>query len=82
MTGENCTSACPTKDHESWGECVRSKGLRIGWAASAKGIDATTEKKWNKNLDEYESLVRQGVQPRNTWPSGVHEAKVQAEKGN
>lgn len=24
-----CSSSCPTQDHESWGECVRSKGLAI-----------------------------------------------------
>lgn len=81
MLGDNCSASCLTKDHATWGECVRDKGLKISWAASAKGLDKTREKKWDKNLDEYQSLVRQGVQPRNTWPSGVKEARDRAEKG-
>lgn len=24
-----CSSSCPSQDHESWGECVRDKGLAI-----------------------------------------------------
>ena len=25
----NCTSSCPAQDCESWGQCVRNKGLKI-----------------------------------------------------
>lgn len=46
----SCSTGCPTQDHQSWGECVRSKGLRVAWAASAKGLDLTREKKWDKEL--------------------------------
>lgn len=38
----NCTSGCPTQDHATWGECVRSKGLRVAYCQSAKGHDFTT----------------------------------------
>lgn len=38
----NCTSGCPTKDHATWGECVRAKGLRVAYCNSAKGHDYTT----------------------------------------
>lgn len=81
MLGDNCSSACPTKDHESWGACIRDKGLRISWAASAKNLDRTSEKKWEQNLNEYSSLVKQGIEPENTWPSGVLAAKKKADKG-
>ena len=47
----SCSSGCPTPGaHETWGECVRSKNTRVGWAASAAGRDLTTEKKWDAEL--------------------------------
>lgn len=24
-----CSSTCPTQDHESWGQCIKAKGLVI-----------------------------------------------------
>lgn len=62
----NCSSSCPTQDHATWGECVRAKGLRVGWAASHKGIDRTKEKQWEKGLEEYRSARAQGIQPAST----------------
>ena len=62
----NCSSSCPTKDHGSWGECVRSKGLRVGWAASHKGIDRTKEKRWEQGLQEYRDARAAGIQPAST----------------
>ena len=47
----NCSTGCPTPGaHESWGECVRAKNTRVAWAASARGLDATAEKKWDAEL--------------------------------
>ena len=62
----NCSSSCPTQDHASWGECVRSKGLRVGWAASHKGIDRTKEKRWEQGLQEYRDARAAGIQPAST----------------
>ena len=31
-----CTANCETQDHESWGQCLRDKGLRIA------AVDSTT----------------------------------------
>lgn len=46
----NCSSGCLTKDHASWGECVRAKNTRVGWAASASGLDRTKDKKFDAEL--------------------------------
>lgn len=46
----NCSSGCKTQDHENWGACVRAKNTRVGWAASAAGLDLTAEKKWDAEL--------------------------------
>lgn len=74
MAGENCTSSCLSRDHESWGACVRDKGLRVGWAASASGLDLSTQKKWDKALDSYRDARAQGIQPSSTRPDAVRRA--------
>lgn len=47
----NCSSGCPTPGaHETWGECMRAKNTRVGWAASASGLDRTKDKKFDAEL--------------------------------
>ena len=55
-----CRKGCPTQDHRSWGECARQSGIRVG------RVDATTEKRWDRELDEYRAARRQGIQPEGT----------------
>ena len=74
--GENCSASCLTKDHVTWGECQRAKGLRIGYANSAGGSDYTAEKKWQKDLDAYADARRQGIQPAGTSRQQVEDAKA------
>jgi hypothetical protein len=62
----NCRTGCPTQDHDTWGECARDANLRIGYAASAKGWDLTKQKKWDRELEDYRSAVKQGIQPKGT----------------
>lgn len=69
-----CTTACPTQDHESWGSCVRSKRLRIGWAASAKGLDLSAEKEKDRELDSFADAVRQGINPESTRTPDIRRA--------
>lgn len=78
--GENCSSSCRTKDHETWGECVRSKGLKVAYAQEWKGRDATTQKKADKNLDEYAAARKYGIQPASTRPADVQAAVQISEK--
>lgn len=74
--GENCSASCPTRDHATWGECVRGKGLKISWANSAGGMDRTQEKKWQADLDAYADARRQGIQPAGTSRQQVEDAKT------
>jgi hypothetical protein len=76
----NCSSGCQTKDHATWGECVRSKNTRVAWAASAKGMDLTTEKKWDKNLQDYRDARAQGVQPQGTQDHQIRAAMELSER--
>jgi len=72
--GDNCTSACQTRDHATWGECARGKGLRIGYANSANGSDLSTQKRWDADLDFYKSTRAQGIQPSGTDRAAVQRA--------
>jgi len=74
-----CSSACKTKDHKSWGECVRSKGLQLSPAVN-DGY-STKQRAWDRELDSYESAVRQGLEPAGTKQRHVDAAIKEAEHG-
>lgn len=61
--GTRCTCG---QGHETFGQCIRAKGVRIGWSRSAAGLDATEEKNKNRELDLYKSARDQGIQPGTT----------------
>lgn len=75
-----CTTGCPTQDHASYGECLRSKGLRVAYCNSAKGLDATEQKRWDKSLDAYRDARAQGIQPSSTRPDAVERAVAISDK--
>jgi hypothetical protein len=61
-----CTSGCPTQDHKTFGECLRSKNLRVAYCNSAGGQDYTAQKKFDADLAAYKSARAQGIQPATT----------------
>lgn len=75
-----CSTGCITGGHNSFGECLREKKMRIGWCNSAAGIDLSREKRWQSDLDAYASARRQGVQPETTWRRDVDAAMQWSEK--
>lgn len=77
--GKNCTSGCLTRDHSTWGECVRSKGLQISPAVNDNY--GSKQRQWDKDLDHYESAVRQGIQPEGTQRHQVDAALKGADNG-
>src|SRR5215475_10308837 len=77
--GGRCSSSCPTKDHKSWGECVRSKGLQLSPAINDSY--GTRQKTWDKELDSYESAVRQGLEPAGTKQKHIDAAIREADSG-
>jgi hypothetical protein len=65
---------CPGEKHPTFGACLRSKNLRIGFCNSAKGLDATEQKKWDKELAAYRDARAQGIQPAGTRLEQVRQA--------
>lgn len=74
MSSLNCSSGCPTQDHATYGECMRSKGLKIAYCQSTNGSDATRQKKWDAELDSYRAAVAQGIQPETTKTRDIRAA--------
>lgn len=73
--GDNCRSACREKNHMTFGECARGARLRIGWAASASGLDRSADRAFDRELDVYKSAIDEGIQPASTKPESVYEAR-------
>lgn len=74
-----CSSSCVTQDHRTWGECVRAKGLQLSPAVN--DLYSAKQKKWDRELDGYESAVRQGLSPAGTQQHNVDAAFKEADRG-
>jgi hypothetical protein len=68
MIGDNCSSRCETRDHATFGECMKAKGTIFG------NVNATATKNWDKELDMYASARKQGIQPDGTTKKAVQKA--------
>lgn len=63
----SCSSGCPSQDHSSYGECLRSKGVATtGLESTGPGFSRTTQRAWDHELSEYAAARRQGIQPATT----------------
>lgn len=74
---KHCSSSCRVGGHKSWGECVRAKGLQLSPAVN--DAYGTGQKAWDKELDNYESARRQGVEPRGTKQHHIDDAIKQSD---
>lgn len=77
--GANCSSTCPTRNHKTYGECLRAKNLQL--SPHVNDSYGSAQKKLDKDLDHYESAVRQGVQPSGTQRHQVDAALREADNG-
>lgn len=75
--GAKCSSSCTTRDHKSWGECVRAKGLQLSPAIN--DTYGTKQKAWDRELDNFESATRQGLDPAGTKQHHIDAAIKKAE---
>jgi len=66
-----CSSSCRTKDHSSYGACLRAKNLRTN-ALDPEILGA--QKAADKTLDSYAQARKYGIQPASTRPHDVQAA--------
>lgn len=74
--GAKCSSSCLTKDHSSWGECIRAKGLQV--SPHINDTYSTKQRKWDRELDSFASATRQGVNPAGTQQHQIDAAMKEA----
>ena len=79
----NCTSSCKTKDHASYGECLRSNTpMFVGVNPTKTGWDQDKVKKDEKEIQSYWDETRQGIEPRSTRKKDIDAAvKLSNEAG-
>ena len=69
----NCTRGCKTQDHESYGDCLRSKGAAV-MGLESTGNSYSAQKKWDAELDLYRTTRAQGIQPETTRTKDIRKA--------
>lgn len=66
-----CRSGCRDGGHESWGACARAAQIQIDRHGLAG--HRAVEKDKDRRLTEYESLRKDGLQPKSTQWKHVHQ---------
>lgn len=69
MPGENCASSCRTRDHDSYGQCLRSKNLAV-----VDPDGRVHRSQWDADLEAYATAKKYGVQPASTNRAAVDAA--------
>lgn len=67
----NCSSACPTQDHATFGACMRAKNLQLNPNLS----DTQSSKDWDVNLQKYRDARAQGIRPAGTTAAQIEHAE-------
>lgn len=78
--GENCSSACPTQDHLTFGECCRSKNIKSMWLGGT-GPSATDQRQFERTNQEFRNAVQAGLNPAAVSDRAIHQAYDDASKG-
>ena len=69
ITLSKCRTGCPTQNHDSWGECLRSANLSISNERVAADIKNT-----DKELSAYRDARKLGIQPASTKMKDIQKA--------
>ena len=69
-----CSSSCSTRDHQSWGDCVRSKGIKTQVETPGTGYDPAKNKAWDKRIDAYKDARAEGIQPASSKAADIQAA--------
>lgn len=80
MSGEHCRSGCPTRDHSSYAECLRSARVQVAYCDSVNRRDYTRQKRWDRELSDYRDCVRQGMNPAGTGRASIDEAVARSDE--
>lgn len=76
----NCSSGCPTQDHASYGECMKSKSMRLG-VITPNGEYQVRNRFWTE-IKEYREARAQGIQPKSSKLEDIRAAVNTSKKTN
>lgn len=68
-TLSKCRTGCPTQDHDSWGECLRSANLNVSNERVSADIKNT-----DRELSAYRDARKLGIQPASTKMKDIQKA--------
>ena len=79
----SCASSCQTKDHSSYGSCLRSKNLAtVGLETTGPSFGMTRQKAFDKETQLYGDTVAQGIQPETTQTKDIRAALDKSDQFN
>lgn len=72
-----CSSNCTTQNHESWGACVKAKGIKAQWLG---GVQASygEQKRFSATNARYRQAIKDGLEPAAVSDSAVNRAYEEA----
>lgn len=73
----SCSSSCKTRDHKTFGECLRAKSLQL--SPHVNDSYSTRQNAWDSELNHYEKAVKNGLDPVSTKRKAVDAAIREAE---
>jgi hypothetical protein len=65
----------------SYGEFLRGHGIRVAYANSVKGWDATKQKRFDATNEAYRGALKDGLEPENVTMPAIRKAYAAAENG-
>ena len=78
----NCTSGCKTKDHASYGECLRSNTPSVRNSTQSTSGLYSMERHNAQEINEYKAARAQGIQPAGTKLHQIRNAVEQSRKAD
>ncbi|MFJ2650870.1 hypothetical protein ACIO1C_29645 [Streptomyces sp. NPDC087420] len=75
-----CSTGCKTQDHTSYAACLSDKAVKTFLASPSKGLDGSTQKRWDAELSAYRNARSEGIQPDGTTMRKVTEAVKASDK--
>ena len=69
--GARCSSACASRDHRTFGECMRAKGVQI----HPNLMNTQIQKDWDAEIAAYRNASAQGIMPGGTTMKHIRQAE-------
>lgn len=75
-----CSAGCKTRDHRTYGECLRSKSIRHH-ALGGTQHSRSQQRKFERENEMYRQAVKDGLQPARVSEEAVNAAYEAAARG-